>query len=83
MPTKLLEERSEQPIIGKMGSAPYTPPGHLNEFTKEFIVKYKLNPLRSARTFAYLNMAMMDGVLVVDAKYYYHYPRPIPSDTGL
>lgn len=37
-----------------------------------------MNPLRSARTFAYLNMAMMDGgICCWDAKYYYNYPRPI------
>lgn len=65
------------------GLGTYTPPGHWNEFTKEFIVKYKFNPLRSARTFAYLNMAMMDGgISCWDAKYYYHYPRPIQNIEG-
>ena len=65
------------------GLGTYTPPGHWNEFTKEFVVKYKLNPLRTARTFAYLNMAMMDGgISCWDAKYYYHYPRPIQNIPG-
>jgi membrane-associated phospholipid phosphatase len=65
------------------GLGTYTPPGHWNQFAKEFIVKYKLNPLRSARTFAYLNMAMMDGgISCWDAKYYYHYPRPIQVIPG-
>ncbi|GAA5041173.1 hypothetical protein GCM10011506_42580 [Marivirga lumbricoides] len=65
------------------GLGTYTPPGHWNEFAKEFIVKYRLNPLRSARTFAYLNMAMMDGgISCWDAKYYYHYPRPIQVIEG-
>lgn len=60
------------------GLGTYTPPGHWNRFAKEFSVKYKLNPLRTARAFAYLNMAMMDsGISCWDAKYYYHYPRPI------
>ena len=60
------------------GIETYTPPGHWNRFTKEFIVKYKLNPLRSARTYAYTNMALMDaGICCWDAKYYYNYPRPI------
>jgi len=61
----------------------YTPPGHWNRFAKEFIIKYKMNPIRSARTFAYLNMAIMDaGISCWDAKYYYHYPRPIQTIPG-
>ncbi len=65
------------------GLGTYTPPGHWNQFAKEFMVKYRLNPLRSARTFAYLNMAMMDGgISCWDAKYYYHYPRPIQMIEG-
>jgi hypothetical protein len=60
------------------GLGTYTPPGHWDKFAIDFIIKYKLNPLRSARTFAYLDMAMMDaGIACWDAKYYYHYPRPI------
>ncbi|MBI1225839.1 MAG: phosphatase PAP2 family protein [Bacteroidetes bacterium] len=60
------------------GLGTYTPPGHWNRFGKEYAIKYKLNPLRTARMFAYLNMAMMDGgISCWDAKYYYHYPRPI------
>lgn len=56
----------------------YTPPGHWNEFAKVFVVKYRQNPLQSARTFAYLNMAMMDAAISCwDTKYYYNYPRPI------
>ncbi|MFT6204367.1 MAG: hypothetical protein ACJAZY_003020 [Spirosomataceae bacterium] len=65
------------------GTNTYTPPGHWNEFAKEFIVKYQLSPLRSVRTFAYLNMAMMDaGISCWDTKYYYHYPRPIQTIKG-
>ena len=65
------------------GLATYTPPGHWNRRTKEYIVKYELNPLRAARAFAYLNMAVMDaGVACWDAKYYYHYPRPIQTIPG-
>lgn len=56
----------------------YTPPGHWNRFAVEYAAKYKLSPLRSARLLAYLNMAMMDaGISCWDAKFYYHYPRPI------
>jgi hypothetical protein len=65
------------------GLGSYTPPGHWNKFAKDFIIKYKENPLRSARTFAYMNMAVMDaGVSCWDAKYFYHYPRPIQTIPG-
>jgi hypothetical protein len=65
------------------GLGTYTPPGHWNKIAKDFIIKYALNPLRTARTFAYLNMAMMDGgISCWDAKYYYHYPRPIQQISG-
>ncbi len=65
------------------GLGTYTPPGHWNRRTKEYIVKYEMNPLRTARTFAYLNMAVMDaGVACWDTKYYYHYPRPIQTIKG-
>lgn len=65
------------------GLGTYTPPGHWNRRTKEYIVKYEMNPLRAARTFAYLNMAVMDaGIACWDAKYYYHYPRPIQTMKG-
>lgn len=60
-----------------------TPPGHWNKFATDFIVKYKENPLRSARTLAYMNMAIMDaGISCWDTKYYYHYPRPIQAIPG-
>ncbi len=65
------------------GLSTYTPPGHWNRFAKEFMIKYKMNPIRSARTFAYMNMAIMDaGISCWDAKYYYHYPRPIQTIPG-
>jgi len=61
----------------------YTPPGHWNRFAKETAVKYKLSPVRTARVFAYMNMAIVDaGISCWDAKYYYHYPRPIQSIPG-
>jgi hypothetical protein len=61
----------------------YTPPGHWNRFAKETAVKYKLSPVRTARVFAYMNMAIVDaGISCWDAKYYYHYPRPIQTIPG-
>lgn len=65
------------------GLGTYTPPGHWNRFASELIVKNKYNPLRAARVFAYLNMAVADaGVACWDAKYFYHYPRPIQTIEG-
>lgn len=65
------------------GLGTYTPPGHWNRFASELIVKYKFNPLRAARVFAYMNMAIQDaGIASWDAKYYYHYPRPIQAIPG-
>ena len=65
------------------GLGTYTPPGHWNDFANRYIVQYKMNTLRSARTLAYLNMAIMDGgISCWDAKYYYHYPRPIQLIKG-
>ena len=60
------------------GLGTYTPPGHWNDIAGEFILKYRLNSIRTARAFAYMNMAIMDGgISCWDAKYYYYYPRPI------
>ncbi|HSF88583.1 MAG TPA: phosphatase PAP2 family protein [Saprospiraceae bacterium] len=65
------------------GLGTYTPPGHWNRFACESIVKNRYNPLRAARTLAYLNMAMQDaGIACWDAKYYFHYPRPIQAMPG-
>lgn len=65
------------------GLGTYTPPGHWNRFASDLIVKYKYNPLRAARVFAYMNMAIQDaGIASWDAKYYYHYPRPIQTMPG-
>lgn len=61
----------------------YSPPGHWNRFAKETAVKYRLSPVRTARVFAYMNMAIVDaGISCWDAKYYYHYPRPIQTIPG-
>ncbi|HMS30085.1 MAG TPA: phosphatase PAP2 family protein [Saprospiraceae bacterium] len=65
------------------GLGTYTPPGHWNEIATEIIIGQKLNPIRTARIMAYMNMAIMDGgISCWDAKYYYHYPRPIQNIEG-
>ena len=79
----MTEEKRRIANFWQDGLGTYTPPGHWNRFANEFIVEYKMNPLRSARTLAYLNMAVMDaGISCWDAKYYYHYPRPIQTIAG-
>ncbi len=65
------------------GLGTYTPPGHWNRFACDQIAENKLNPIRSARILAYLNMAIQDaGIACWDAKYYYHYPRPVQAIPG-
>jgi membrane-associated phospholipid phosphatase len=59
------------------GTGTYTPPGHWNRAAADYIIENKENPLRTARTFAYLNIAIMDaGISCWDTKYHYYYPRP-------
>lgn len=65
------------------GLGTYTPPGHWNRFASDALLARNYNPLRTARTFAYMNMAIMDaGIACWDAKYYYHYPRPSQAIPG-
>ncbi len=65
------------------GLGSYTPPGHWNKLAKRLCIKNRLNPLRSARVFAYMNMAVQDaGIACWETKYYYHYPRPIQTISG-
>ena len=79
----MAEEKRRIANFWQDGLGTYTPPGHWNRFANEFMVENKMNPLRSARTMAYLNMAIMDsGISCWDAKYYYHYPRPIQMIEG-
>ncbi|MCE7057911.1 phosphatase PAP2 family protein [Algoriphagus sp. AGSA1] len=72
------QERRKIANFWQDGLGTYTPPGHWNDIAGEFILKYRLNSIRTARVFAYMNMAIMDGgVSCWDAKFYYYYPRPI------
>ncbi len=66
------------------GPGTVSPPGHWNNIAKESILKNKLNPLRSARVYAYLNTSMMDaGISCWDTKYYYFYPRPSQANPDI
>lgn len=65
------------------GVSTYTPPGHWNRTASELILENSQNPLRTARTFAYLNMTLMDaGISCWDTKTYYYYPRPAQAIPG-
>ena len=71
--------RDEQHIALRWddGTSTYTPPGHWNWIAEPFVHDARLSPLRAARVYAYLNMAMEDaGIAVWDNKYYYFFPRP-------
>jgi membrane-associated phospholipid phosphatase len=47
-------------------------------FFNTLLLQRSFNSIRTARAFAYMNMAIMDGgISCWDAKYYYYYPRPI------
>ncbi len=71
------------------GGGSYTPPEHWNRIAFTSIINNQLNPLRTARVFAYLNTGMMDAAISCwDTKYFYDYPRPsdaagIKTDIGL
>lgn len=66
------------------GFGTYAPPGHWGRIAAEYMISYQLNPLQSARVFAYLNTAMMDaGISCWDTKYYYFYPRPPQANSEI
>ncbi|MDP2042751.1 MAG: phosphatase PAP2 family protein [Algoriphagus sp.] len=80
---KLTTEQRRIANFWNDGINTYSPPGHWNRFAKEAVVKYRLSPIRTARVFAYMNMAIVDaGISCWDAKYFYHYPRPIQTIPG-
>jgi PAP2 superfamily len=59
----------------------HTPAGHWNLIATEILRGGKKDNLECAKTFAYLNMAMMDATIACwEAKYFYNYPRPIHID---
>jgi PAP2 superfamily len=65
------------------GVSTYTPPGHWNRTAGELCIEVGLNPLRTARVYAYVNMALMDaGISCWDTKTYFFYPRPSQAIPG-
>ena len=63
------------------GLGTYSPPGHWNAIAADLIQAAQLSEVRTARTYALLNMAMMDAAISCwDIKYYFYYPRPSALD---
>jgi hypothetical protein len=63
------------------GVATPTPPGHWNTIAADMIRQHQFSELRTARTLALLNTALMDaGVCCWETKYYYYIPRPSQAD---
>jgi hypothetical protein len=61
-----------------------TPPGHWNMIADTLIRKNKQSELRTARTYALMNMAIMDaGISCWDNKYFYNFPRPTQMDPSI
>lgn len=63
------------------GAGTSTPPGHWNKIAADFIMENQFSELRTARTFALLNRALMDAAICCwNTKYRYYLPRPSQVD---
>ncbi len=61
-----------------------TPPGHWDFIAVPYIVSAGQSEVRSARTFALLNMAMHDAAVACwDTKFFYFNPRPSQLDPSI
>ena len=66
------------------GVSTATPSGHWDFIAVPYIQAANMSEVRTARTFALLNMAMHDaGVSCWDAKYFYFNPRPSQLDPNI
>ncbi len=66
------------------GVGTYTPPGHWNAIAADLVIGARQSEIRAARTFALLNMAVMDaGVSCWDTKNHYFNPRPSQMDPSI
>lgn len=75
------KEQEEIAFFWNDGPSTNSPPGHWIFKASEKIVDNSLNPLRTARVYAYLNTAMHDaGISCWDTKFYYMYPRPAQAN---
>ncbi|QJW91229.1 phosphatase PAP2 family protein [Spirosoma taeanense] len=66
------------------GAGTYTPLGHWNRLAEDLVRQARQNELRTARTYALMNRAMQDGVVVGWlTKYRYFVPRPSQIDPAI
>lgn len=66
------------------GASTPTPPGHWDTIAVPYIVKAGSSEVRTARTFALLNMALHDAAVSCwDTKYLYYNPRPSQLDPSI
>lgn len=66
------------------GASTPTPSGHWNYIAVPYIVAAKMSEVRTARTFALVNITMMNAAISCwDAKYFYFNPRPTQTDPSI
>jgi len=66
------------------GAGTHAPPGHWNQIAEKSIVTARMSEVRTARTLALLNTAMMDAAVSCwYTKSYYYVPRPSQMDNGI
>jgi hypothetical protein len=66
------------------GAGTATPPGHWNALAFEAIYLAQWSEVRTARSFALLNMALADAAIHCwETKYHYFYPRPSQMDPSI
>ena len=66
------------------GAGTPTPPGHWNQIAADLIRENKFSELRTARTLALLNRALMDAAICCwRTKYIYYLPRPSQMDSKI
>jgi membrane-associated phospholipid phosphatase len=66
------------------GAGTHTPPGHWNQIAEKSIVTAKMSEVRTARTLALLNTAMMDAAVSCwYTKSFYYVPRPSQMDNSI
>ncbi len=73
-------EQTEIALFWADGGGTATPPGHWNSIATDVTLKQRTSLLETARSFALLNIAMVDaGIASWDAKYHYDLWRPIDA----
>lgn len=66
------------------GVGTYTPSGHWNEITAQYVASMKLSEVKIAQVFSVINMAMADAAICCwDTKAYYFSARPSQFDPSI